>query len=62
MVLPTWDEALDQLDENENAGPAHVVRFGRQVDLQGIIATEGDADRRVAYLTKYLTKSIADSC
>ncbi len=29
--------------------------------MQGIIATEGDADRRVAYLTKYLTKAISDT-
>jgi hypothetical protein len=36
-----------------------VVRFGKQLDMQGIIATEGDADRRVAYLTKYLTKAIS---
>ncbi len=36
-----------------------MVRFGRQVDIQGIIATEGDADRKVGYLTKYLTKAIS---
>ena len=57
--LPTWGQALDALDEDPDAKPAHVVRFGRQVDIQGIIATEGDADRKVAYLTKYLTKSIS---
>ena len=61
-VLPTWDEALDELDADPDARPAHVVRFGPQIDLQGIIATEEDADRRVAYLTKYLTKSISDTC
>ena len=59
QVLPTWDEALDVMDADENASPAHVVRFGKQMDLQGIIATEGDADRRVVYLTKYLTKAIS---
>jgi hypothetical protein len=57
--LPTWDEALDALDDQ--AEPAHVLRFGRQMDLQGIIATEGDADRRVGYLTKYLAKSFTDA-
>jgi hypothetical protein len=31
------------------------------MDVQGIIAEEADADRRVRYLTKYLTKSIADT-
>ena len=48
-ALPTWTEALDTL-ESEDARPVHVLRFGRQVDLQGIVATEGDADRRVGYL------------
>ena len=59
--LPTWDQALDRLDADPEAQPAHVVRFGRQLDIQGIIATEGDADRRVAYLTKYLAKAISDT-
>lgn len=56
--LPTWDQALDKLDHDPAARPAHVIRFGSQLDLQGIIATEGDADLRVRYLTKYLGKSI----
>jgi hypothetical protein len=38
-----------------------VVRFGRHVDMQGIIAGSDAANRRVGYLTKYLTKSIADT-
>ena len=37
------------------------IRFGKQLDMQGIIATEGDADRRVAYLTKYLAKSFGEA-
>ncbi|MDP9443758.1 MAG: hypothetical protein M3P83_05180 [Actinomycetota bacterium] len=59
--LPTWDQALDAVDDDDAAKPAHIIRFGRQLDLQGIIAEEEDADRRVAYLTKYLTKSFADT-
>ena len=59
--LPTWEAALDAIDDDPEARPAHVVRFGKQLDIQGIIATEDDADRRVAYLTKYLTKSISDT-
>jgi hypothetical protein len=59
--LPTWQQALDELDADEDAEPVHVIRFGRQVDIQGIIATEGDADRRVGYLTKYLAKSFTDA-
>jgi len=55
--LPTWDQALDALDDDLEATPAHTVRLGKQLDIQGIIATEDDADRRVAYLTKYLAKS-----
>ena len=64
-ALPTWQEALDRLDDDLEAypglPPAHVVRFGTQLDLQGIIATSADADRRVGYLTKYLTKAVADT-
>jgi hypothetical protein len=55
--LPTWESALDELDADADARPGHVVRLGTQMDIQGIVATEGDADRRVAYLTKYLAKS-----
>ena len=57
-VLPTWEEALDQADRR---APAHVARFGEQLDIAGIIAPSEDADRAIRYLTKYLTKSIADT-
>ena len=40
--------------------PAHVMRFGAQYDLAGIIAPSPDADRAVRYLAKYLTKAVAD--
>jgi hypothetical protein len=56
-ALPTWDEALDNLDPD--AAPAHVVRFGDQDDMQGLLAGTDQADRAVRYLCKYLTKSIA---
>jgi len=58
--LPTWDQALDELDHDEDAGPAHVLRFGRQSDMQGLIGDTSQADRRIGYLTKYLTKAITD--
>jgi hypothetical protein len=69
VPLRTWQEALDELDhadddagdDAQGGGPAHVLRFGRQMNLQGIIATEGDADRRVGYLTKYLAKTFGDA-
>ncbi len=59
--LRTWDQALDALDTDPNAEPAHVLRFGTQVDIQGILGGTPDADRAVRYLTKYLTKAIADT-
>ncbi|WP_171055415.1 MULTISPECIES: replication initiator [unclassified Nonomuraea] len=60
-VLPTWDEALDQLDTDETAEPLHVIRFGVQVDVQGVLAGTPDADQCIRYLSKYLTKSISDT-
>ena len=58
QVLPTWQEALDQADPDT---PAHMARFGKQLDMAGIVAPSTDADRAIRYLTKYLTKSIADA-
>ncbi|MBM7783570.1 replication initiator [Tenggerimyces flavus] len=57
--LPAWSDAVDSL-EVEHGGPAHVLRFGKQSDIQGLIAGTSDADRRIGYLTKYLTKAIVD--
>lgn len=57
--LPTWEQALDELGADPDARPAHVVRFGTQVDIAGILPGTPDADRTVRYLTKYLTKDIA---
>ncbi|NAS25377.1 replication initiation protein [Herbidospora sp. NEAU-GS84] len=54
-ILPTWDEALDAIDE-----PLHVVRFGAQVDVKGVLSGTQDADQCVRYLGKYLTKNIGD--
>jgi hypothetical protein len=60
-LLPTWDEALDQVDADAESEPAHVVRFGEQDDIAGLIAGTPGADRTIGYLCKYLTKSIADT-
>jgi hypothetical protein len=54
--LPTWDQACEELTE-----PAHVVRFGQQVHVKGILGGTEEADRHVGYLTKYLTKSIGQA-
>jgi hypothetical protein len=60
VLLPTWEQAIDALDDDVK--PAHVLRLGTQFDYQGIIAqAESQVGRAVGYLTKYLTKDIADT-
>ena len=56
VALPTWAEATEQLEE-----PAHVVSFGKQVDVKGLLGGTVDSDRAVRYLCKYLTKNVADT-
>jgi hypothetical protein len=58
-LLPTWEQALDALDADPGAEPAHVVRFGEQDDIQGLTAGTPGAERAIGYLCKYLTKPIA---
>jgi replication initiator protein RepSA len=57
-LMPTWDEALDGIGEDDE--PLHVARFGAKFDAQGVIAGSRDARRCIGYLTKYLTKHLAD--
>lgn len=59
--LLTWDAALDGLNADDGARPAHVLRFGPQLDVQGLLAGSPDADRSVRYLTKYLTKAVGET-
>jgi hypothetical protein len=54
--LPTFTQASDELQE-----PAHVVRFGPQVHVKGILGGTEEAGRHIGYLTKYLTKSITEA-
>ncbi len=61
VALTSWEETLDRLDADPEAEPAVVMRFGAQVDIQGIIAPSRDADRAIRYLTKYLTKAVAET-
>jgi hypothetical protein len=56
--LPTWDDALDAI--GDDAEPLHVARFGPKFDAQGVLAGSRDSARCIGYLTKYLTKHIAD--
>ena len=60
-ALTSWGEALDTLDRDANAAPAHVARFGTQVDIKGLLGGTPDSDRAVRYLCKYLTKDIAST-
>jgi hypothetical protein len=57
-VLPRWDEALDTIGTDDE--PLHVARFGDRFDAQGVLAGSRDANRCIGYLTKYLTKHVAD--
>jgi hypothetical protein len=57
-VLPTWDQALDAIGPADD--PLHVARFGARFDAQGVLAGSKDAARCIRYLTKYLTKQVAD--
>jgi hypothetical protein len=56
--LRTWDEALSNLD-GDDAEPAYVARLG-SIDAKGIAPGTDDARRSIRYVTKYLTKDIAE--
>ncbi|HET9655511.1 MAG TPA: replication initiator, partial [Kineosporiaceae bacterium] len=58
VPLPTWDEALDAIGPDDE--PAHVLRFGTQVDVKGVLSGTPDAEKCIGYLVKYLTKSLGD--
>jgi hypothetical protein len=45
--LPTWEQACEEL-----AVPAHVVRFGGQSHVKGILGGTEEAGRHIGYLTK----------
>ncbi|WP_422773121.1 replication initiator [Plantactinospora sp. WMMC1484] len=58
--LATWTEALDAIDQDPDAEPVHVVRFGAQVDARGVMPGTTDAERTIRYVTKYITKATGD--
>ncbi|NLU77364.1 replication initiation protein [Micromonospora sp. HNM0581] len=58
--LTTWSEALDAIDDDPDAEPVHVVRFGSQVDARGVMPGTEDAERTIRYVTKYITKHTGD--
>jgi hypothetical protein len=57
-VLQAWDAALDAIGPHDQ--PRHVARFGPKFDAQGVLAESKDARKCIGYLTKYLTKQVAD--
>jgi hypothetical protein len=57
-VLPSWDQALDAIGPHD--APLHVARFGPEFHAEGVLAGSRDAARCIRYLTKYLTKHVAD--
>lgn len=59
-ALTTWDEALDAIEDDDDAEPAHVVRLGT-VDVKGIRGGSKDAEKTVRYITKYIAKDITDA-
>ncbi|WP_433600775.1 replication initiator [Nocardia sp. CA-135953] len=59
-ALTYWDDALDTIDSVDDIEPAHTLRFGGQCKPVQIIAGTPEMDRKVAYLTKYLTKSVTE--
>jgi excisionase family DNA binding protein len=58
--LLTWEEALDDLDADNDAQPRHSLRFGTQLDVKGVLAGSPQAEKAIGYLVKYLTKDLGD--
>ncbi|WP_040788450.1 replication initiator, partial [Nocardia paucivorans] len=51
--LTGFEDALDILAEVDNWEPAHVARFGVQVDSKGILGGTEEVNRHIGYMTKY---------
>ncbi|MGX1774831.1 replication initiator [Nocardia brasiliensis] len=61
--LVSFDEAQQILSTVDDLEPAHVVKFGAQIDpknIKGVLGGSQEAARTIGYVTKYLTKSIAE--
>jgi hypothetical protein len=57
-LLPTWDQALDAIGPHDD--PLHMARFGAEFHAEGVLAGSKDAARCIGYMTKYITKHVAD--
>ena len=53
-------ESLDAIGQDPDAEPLHVVRFGHQINAQGVLADSPQSRRLIGYLTKYLVKQVAE--
>jgi len=60
QALTTWDAALDEIDNDPDAEPVHVARFGTQVTAEGVNPGTHHAEKTIRYITKYLTKNATD--
>ncbi|WP_216917972.1 helitron helicase-like domain-containing protein [Nocardia noduli] len=59
-ALTYWDDAIAVIDSVDEIEPAHTMRFGGQSKPIQILAGTPEMNRKVGYLTKYLTKSVAE--
>ncbi|MFC3966190.1 replication initiator [Nocardia jiangsuensis] len=58
--LTSWEDALAVMDEVDELEPSHTIRFGEQSKPVQILAGSDEQERKVRYLTKYLTKSVSE--
>jgi hypothetical protein len=58
--LPGWESTLDAIGDDPDATPAYTVRLGR-IDPRGINDGDTHVERSIRYVTKYITKDVAES-
>jgi len=59
--LPTWDQAMDALDDaGPDAEPAHVVWLGK-LHAKGVNSGSKDAENTLRYVTKYIAKDLTET-
>jgi hypothetical protein len=61
-MTPPADRAalIPWLSGKADLWPYHVVRFGSQVDVKGVLAGSAQAEECIGYLVKYLVKDLGD--
>jgi hypothetical protein len=58
--LPDWESTVDAIGDDPQPTPAYTVRLGR-IDPRGINDGDAHAERSIRYVTKYVTKDVAES-